>query len=172
MEKQSDHPLASAIVNGAAERLAGASARLAATNVEVIVGFGLRANIDGVGVLIGKPGLFTRDRAMPEQVGTLVAKLQAEGRTVMVVKSGDRFLGVLGVMDAPRESAREVVAELHRLGIEQTIMLTGDNQRVADAVAKHVGIRVAYGDLLPEQRSPLLQSSPVPRLGWRWWGTV
>ena len=75
-----------------------------------------------------------------------------EGRTVMVVRSGGRFLGVLGVMDTPRESARAVVAELHALGIEQTIMLTGDNQRVADAVAKHVGIRVARGDLLPEQK--------------------
>jgi Cd2+/Zn2+-exporting ATPase len=55
-------------------------------------------------------------------------------------------------MDTPRESARDVVAQLHRLGIEQTIMLSGDNQRVADAVAKHVGIRVARGDLLPEQK--------------------
>jgi Cd2+/Zn2+-exporting ATPase len=81
-----------------------------------------------------------------------VNKLQGEGRTVMVVRSGTRFLGVLGVMDTPRESARAVVAELHALGIEQTIMLTGDNQRVADAVAKHVGIRVARGDLLPEQK--------------------
>jgi Cd2+/Zn2+-exporting ATPase len=70
----------------------------------------------------------------------------------MVVRCGVRFLGVLGVMDTPRESARAVVAELHTLGIEQTIMLTGDNQQVADSVAKHVGIRVARGDLLPEQK--------------------
>jgi soluble P-type ATPase len=70
----------------------------------------------------------------------------------MVVRVGARFLGVLGVMDTPRDSARAVIAALHALGIEQTIMLTGDNQRVADAVAKHVGIRVARGDLLPEQK--------------------
>ncbi len=152
VEKQSDHPLASAIISGAAGRLQGAPAGPEATNVEAIVGFGVRANVGGDPVLIGKPGLFTRDGAMPEEVGVVVERLQAEGRTVMVVKAGNRFVGVLGVMDTPRESAREVVAELHRLGIEQTIMLTGDNQRVADAVAKHVGIRVARGDLLPEQK--------------------
>jgi Cd2+/Zn2+-exporting ATPase len=85
-------------------------------------------------------------------VTAAVSKLQGDGRTVMVVRSGQRFLGVLGVMDTPRESAAAVVAQLHALGIEQTIMLTGDNQRVADAVAKHVGIRTARGDLLPEQK--------------------
>ena len=70
----------------------------------------------------------------------------------MVVRSGERFLGALGVMDTPRDGVRDVVAALHRLGIEQTIMLTGDHQRVADAVAAQVGIRVARGDLLPEQK--------------------
>lgn len=70
----------------------------------------------------------------------------------MIVKAGQRFLGVLGVMDTPREAAREVVAELHRLGVEKTIMLTGDNQRVADEVARLIGITEARGDLLPEDK--------------------
>jgi Cd2+/Zn2+-exporting ATPase len=59
-------------------------------------------------------------------------------------------------MDTPRESARQVIAELYALGIEETIMLSGDNQRVADAVAKQVGIRVARGDLLPEQKVAII----------------
>ena len=113
---------------------------------------GNRSLVRGRPVTIGKPGLFTQDGALPEAVMDAVVRLQGEGRTVMVVRWGDRFLGVLGVMDTPRESARAVVAELHALGIEQTLMLTGDNQRVADAVAKHVGIRVALGDLLPEEK--------------------
>ena len=152
VEKQSDHPLASAIVKGAVERLAPGTDELAALQVEAIVGFGVRANVGGAAVLVGKPGLFTRDGALPAEVAAVLEQLQSDGRTVMVVKAGERFLGVLGVMDTPRDSARDVIAELHRLGIEQTIMLTGDNQRVADAVAKYVGIRSARGDLLPEHK--------------------
>lgn len=152
VERQSDHPLASAIVTGVDARLAPSPSSPQATNVEAIMGFGIRASVDGTPVLIGKPGLFSGEAALPGDVSAAVEKLQADGRTVMVVKAGERFLGVIGVMDTPRASAREVVAELHALGIEQTIMLTGDNQRVADAVAKQVGITVARGDLLPEQK--------------------
>lgn len=152
VEKQSDHPLASAIVSGMAARLPQSSRGLEAKDVEAIIGFGIRASVDGRTVLIGKPGLFTREGVLPGEILAVVDRLQADGRTVMVVKAGENFLGVLGVMDTPRESARAVVSELHALGIEQTIMLTGDNQRVADAVAKYVGISEARGDLLPEQK--------------------
>jgi Cd2+/Zn2+-exporting ATPase len=151
VERQSDHPLASAIVDGVGARRPGL-ATMEAASVEAVIGYGVRATVGGAEVTIGKPGLFTRDGTLPQSVTDAVSKLQGDGRTVMVVRSGARFLGVLGVMDTPRESARAVVAELHALGIEQTIMLTGDNQRVADAVAKHVGIRVARGDLLPEEK--------------------
>lgn len=152
VERRSDHPLAAAIVNAAATRLPAAASVPNATNVEAVVGFGVRAEVDGTTVLIGKPGMFTRDDALPEHVEQAAKRLESDGRTVMVVKSGERFLGVLGVMDTPRSSARVVLEELHRLGVEETIMLTGDNQRVADAVAKAVGITVARGDLLPEEK--------------------
>jgi len=151
VERQSDHPLASAIVEGAGARRPGLANRDAG-NVEAVIGYGVRAKVGDAEVAIGKPGLFSRDGSLPDSVANAVSKLQGDGRTVMVVRSGARFLGVLGVMDTPRESAGAVVAQLHALGIEQTIMLTGDNQRVADAVAKHIGIRVARGDLLPEQK--------------------
>ncbi len=151
VEAQSDHPLASAIVRGARERLPSISV-LEATNVEAVIGYGVRGDVDGLPVTIGKPGLFALDGELPAKVAEAVNQLEAGGRTVMVVKAEASYLGVLGVMDTPRESAREVVAALHAMGIEQTIMLTGDNQRVADAVAKHVGITVARGDMLPEQK--------------------
>ena len=157
IERQSDHPLALAIVNGAEERIPAAVAGVEATGVEAITGFGVRGLVDGVPVLIGKQGLFTREAALPSEIASLADRLLAEGRTIMIVKRGERFLGVLGIMDAPRASAQKVVAELHRLGIEQTIMLTGDHQRVADAVAKQVGIRTARGDLLPEHKVTAIQ---------------
>ncbi|MBK6578451.1 MAG: heavy metal translocating P-type ATPase [Sandaracinaceae bacterium] len=151
IEAQSDHPLASAIVRGARERQPNLSVH-DATNVEAVIGYGVRGTVGGQPVTIGKPGLFALDGELTPKVAEAVNELERGGRTVMVVRAGARYLGVLGVMDTPRESAREVVAALHALGIEQTIMLTGDNQRVADAVAKHVGITVARGDMLPEQK--------------------
>ena len=154
VEKSSDHPLAIAIVSGAGERLPNGSAEptLAAEAVEAIVGFGVRATVDGQAVLIGKPGLFTKDGALPSDIVAAVTTLHATGRTLMIVKAGDRFLGVLGVMDTPRKNARAVVAELHELGVSRTMMLSGDNQTVAEAVASTIGITSVRGDLLPEDK--------------------
>ena len=152
VEKHSDHPLASAIVSGVTERSAGNAAALEAEGVEAIIGFGVKGRVNGEMVLLGKPGLFTREAPLPADVAAASDQLQQSGRTVMIVKAGDRFLGVLGVMDTPREAAREVVAELHRLGVRKTIMLTGDNQGVGNEIAKRIGIDEVRGDLLPEQK--------------------
>lgn len=152
VEKQSDHPLAAAIVAGAASRVPAADPVAAASDVEAIVGFGVRATVDNVAVLVGKPGLFKRDGTLPDKVEVAADALQVAGRTIMIVKAGERFLGIMGVMDAPREDAAKVVAELHSMGVKQTMMLSGDNQRVADAVAAAVGIRKVQGDLLPEDK--------------------
>ena len=151
VERQSDHPLAHAIVSGGTARLPNEVDVPEASEVEAIIGFGVRAKVSGASILIGKPGLFD-DGSMPERLANTVEALQRSGRTVMIVKRDDRFLGVLGVMDTPRDSAREVVAELHRLGITESVMLTGDNRSVGEAVAAAVGIRVVHADLLPEQK--------------------
>lgn len=169
VEKQSDHPLASAVVVAASARLPLAAQASKASEVRAITGFGIQASVDGKKTLIGKPGLFTRDGALPEEVAALAAKLQADGRSVMVVKWGDVFLGVLGMMDTPRQNAREVVAELQGLGVRRTILLTGDNQQTADAVARLVGIGLAQGDLLPEQKvaavAEMARVGPVAMVG-------
>ena len=70
----------------------------------------------------------------------------------MIVRRGRRFLGVLAVMDTPRPVAAHVMGQLRALGIERLIMISGDNQQVASAVAKTVGLTEARGDLLPEQK--------------------
>jgi Cd2+/Zn2+-exporting ATPase len=103
-------------------------------------------------VHIGKPGLFTQEAPLVGSVAEAVVRLESAGRTLMVVRAGGRMLGVLGVMDTPRASAKGVVAALHALGVTRTIMLTGDNERVAGAVGAAVGIREVRGDLLPEQK--------------------
>lgn len=70
----------------------------------------------------------------------------------MIVRHGDRYLGVVGLMDTPREAAKRTIARLRELGIKRMIMISGDNQKVADAVAKAVGLDEARGDLMPEDK--------------------
>ena len=70
----------------------------------------------------------------------------------MVVRRGDQDLGAIGLMDTPREAARATIERLHAIGIRRMIMISGDNQRVAEAVAKQVGLEEAWGDLMPEDK--------------------
>ena len=70
----------------------------------------------------------------------------------MIVRRGDNYLGVLGLMDTPRAAAKDVIARLRELGIRRMIMLSGDNQQVANALAKEVGLDEAWGDLMPDDK--------------------
>jgi Cd2+/Zn2+-exporting ATPase len=154
VEEHSDHPLASAIVTGARERLGTNAKALQSSDVKSITGRGVQAQVDGETVHIGKPVLFSElpNTQLPPDVDAANKKLVDEGRTTMVVRKGGRFLGVIGVMDTPRPVAGQVMAELRKLGIERLIMISGDNQKVAEAVAHSVGLTEARGDLMPEQK--------------------
>ena len=153
VEKLSDHPLAAAVVSGGKERLR-ADSNMQAQDVQSITGRGVKATVDGQAVYIGKESLFEEvgGTSLPEALRESVDILKTNGRTTMIVRRGDNYLGVLGLMDTPREAAKNVVARLRSLGIGRMIMLSGDNQQVADAVAKDVGIDEAMGDLMPDDK--------------------
>ncbi|MDV3131347.1 heavy metal translocating P-type ATPase [Mycobacterium sp. 29Ha] len=152
VEEQSDHPLARAIVRDGRERLAGATVPRA-TDVRALTGRGIVASVDGVEVRIGKTELFT-DAAEhpPNHLAGEVERLEQAGRTTMLVRAGERWLGAIGLMDVPRAEASTVIARLAEIGVSNTVMLSGDNQRVADAVAGEVGVAYARGDLMPEDK--------------------
>lgn len=153
VESQSDHPLAAAIVTAARARLDG-TPLLSAGAVTSITGRGVSALIDDEEVHIGKERLFTEIDGAPltKEITDTTARLEAAGRTTMVVRRGSRYLGVLGLIDTPRDSAATVVTRLRQAGIRHMIMLSGDNQTVADAVAGKLGLDEARGDLLPEDK--------------------
>ena len=156
VEEHSDHPLAAAIVAGATRAAWPASARpTAVTDVQEHH----RARRPGAGRWRAR--CTSASRCCSRNCQALLCrrpsmrqthKLVAAGRTTMVVRQGERFLGVIGVMDTPRPVAAQVMAELRELGIERLIMISGDNQQVAEAVAKSVGLTEARGDLMPEQK--------------------
>lgn len=153
VEALSDHPLAAAVVTDGRRRL-GNDAKLAVTDMRSLTGRGIEALVDGALTHIGKPVLFSEiaGTRLPADLAERINAMEAAGQTVMVVRKGETYLGALGLMDTPREAARRVVQHLRASGIRRMIMISGDNQMVADAVAKAVGIDEARGNLLPDDK--------------------
>lgn len=152
VEQQSDHPLAQAIVNGINE-IVEPNRISEAIDIESVTGKGVKGTIDNSLVLIGNKALFSSDDGnLPQDYKEQVETLEAEGKTVMLVKKGKDFLGIISVMDKPRVGAKETLAALRKLGIRRMIMLTGDNQQVANSIAKEIGLTDAFGDLMPEDK--------------------
>ena len=158
VEDLSKHPLAKAIVRDGKSKLDSLSVKSKespeATNLKSITGRGIQAEVEGKLVHIGKDDLFSEVEGspMPDFIRQTVESLEAEGRTTMIVRHGERYLGVVGLMDTPREAAKRTIARLRELGIKRMIMISGDNQKVADAVAQAVGLDEARGDLMPEDK--------------------
>ncbi|PTL60311.1 heavy metal translocating P-type ATPase [Paraconexibacter algicola] len=152
VERLSDHPLARAIVRDAAARLTEPPPT--ASGLQSIIGRGVRATLDGLPIHVGKLDLFAEidGPTPPAEIGAFVESLEAAGRTTMVVRHGDEYLGVIGVMDTARPGVSTVVQELRALGVGRMVMLSGDNQRVATAIAAEVGLDEARGDLMPADK--------------------
>ena len=148
LESRSGHPLARAIV--AAARNRGLRWE-EATATESVTGKGIRATLGSRRVEIGNLKFFAGE-AVSAEVQSQVQRLESAGRTTMLVRAEGRFAGILGLMDTPREGVREVLGRLKSLGVVKTVMLTGDNERVARAVAEQVGLGEVRASLLPEQK--------------------
>jgi Cd2+/Zn2+-exporting ATPase len=154
VESRSGHPLAQAIVTAARER--GLRWNEPA-DAEAVTGKGIRATLDGRRVEIGNLKLFAGE-SVNKAVTDEVERLESGGRTTMLVRADGRFAGVLGLMDTPRAGVIGALATLRSLGIARTVMLTGDNERVARAVAKEVGLDEVRASLLPEEKVSAMAS--------------
>ncbi|GMQ81114.1 MAG: heavy metal translocating P-type ATPase [Rhodothermia bacterium] len=153
VEKYSDHPLAQAVVRFSREHPAAESIE-EVRDMENIVGRGIRAMLGDEVVYVGKDDLFSMvgGPQLPESLRAEVDRLEADGRTTIIVRLGDRYLGLLGLMDTHRAGAKETIARLRQIGVRRMVMISGDNQLVANAVARQVGLNEAYGNLLPEDK--------------------
>src|SRR3546814_622755 len=153
VEALSDHPLAQAIVKDGRERLNDRAVPTAG-DLKSLTGRGVTASVDGETVWIGKAEMFGSEGipALGQGAQNAIAKLRENGRTTMVVRKGDRDLGAIGLMDTPREAAKTALRRLHEMGVSRMIMISGDHQKVAEAIANDVGIDEAWGDLMPEDK--------------------
>lgn len=150
VQRQSQHPLAEAIVRHAATEVAPV---LAAGPLESVTARGVRADVDGERVEIGSLRMWSDESpGVPDTVRNAVAALQERARSTMVVRHGTRWLGVFGVADTPRPAARGALLSLRRLGVRPIVMLTGDNAQVGEAIGREVGVDEVRAHLLPEDK--------------------
>ena len=148
-EKNSEHPLGEAIVRGARERGVEVSDPV---RFESIPGHGVEAALQGHAVLLGNRRLMGQ-RAV--DIGGLVEqaeRLEGEGKTVMFLAVDGRPAGLIAVADTLKEHSREAIQQLHRLGLE-VAMITGDNARTAQAIARQVGIDRVLAEVLPQDKA-------------------
>jgi Cd2+/Zn2+-exporting ATPase len=146
VERRSEHPLARSLVTAARSRGLEIGEP---DDFEALAGRGVTARVDGRALWAGGP------RMAAERLGELpgeVARLEEAGHTVTVLGDNDRALAVFGLADLPRPGARDAVDGLRRAGIRRFVLLTGDNERAAAAVARAVGVDEQRAGLLPEDK--------------------
>lgn len=153
VESLSDHPLAKAVVRDGKERLEGEEIPNA-SNLEAVLGKGIKASFGNDKIYIGNLDLYEGlDESTPsEKIATKVRGLEGGGNTTMLIRKNEEYIGIIALMDTPREAAKGTLKKLKEIGIKRMIMLTGDNQKVADAVAEEIGLTDAWGSLLPEEK--------------------
>ena len=149
VEQASEHPLAAAIVQGARDRGVGVSK---ATDFQSITGGGVIGTVEGKAVLVGKPA-FLQQQGVDgvDALHPSAAELQGEGNTVVFVGIDGMLVGIIAVADPIKTTAPEAIAELHRLGL-RIVMLTGDNERTAKAVAAKLGIDEVEAGVEPQRK--------------------
>ncbi len=150
VENLSNHPLAKAIVRDGTRKLNDAVFP-SADNLEEIQGKGIKAVLEGKEVRIGNLKIFDSTVVDPK-IEAQIESLEKDGKTSMLVQHDTSFIGIIGLMDVPRKKAKATLQKLRQRGIKSMVMLTGDNQKVADAVARQIGMPKALGSLLPHEK--------------------
>jgi Cd2+/Zn2+-exporting ATPase len=151
IEARSEHPIAHAILDAAAER--GVDV-VPATSVTALPGQGVVGAIDGREIWVGSPG-YLGERlggAGDDELAAQLRRIAGAGLTGIVVGEAQSVIGLISIGDAVRPEARQIVAKLHELGIAQVVMLTGDSRAPAQAIAHETGVDEVYAELLPEQK--------------------
>ena len=149
-EARSSHPLAHAITDELERR--GLSKDLTLEDFENVPGYGIAARVHGRSVLVGAPRLLEREGVSLATLQPSADKLIAEGKTLVLVAVDGRPAGVIAAADTVRPNAARAIAALNALGIE-TVMMSGDSRRTAQAVAQQVGIERVFAEVLPEDKA-------------------
>ncbi len=150
VENRSAHPIAQAVVNAAMER---GLELLEVTEVESMTGRGIKAKVSGTTVCIGNLKLYHEsDVEIIASVQAQITKLEEQGKTAMLVAVDGQLVGVIAVADVLRPEVKSVLGQLKQMKIRHTVMLTGDNERVASHIAQEATVAEFQANLLPEDK--------------------
>ncbi|MFC4772605.1 cadmium-translocating P-type ATPase CadA [Enterococcus hermanniensis] len=157
LESYSQHPLASAILKEADNRAISYKS-VVVDEFTSITGKGIQGNIEGITYLVGSPKLFESILTDNSKIIETYQRLQQQRKTAMLLGTDKQILAVIAVADELRESSKAVIEKLHNLGIEHTIMLTGDNATTAQSIGKQTGVTEIKGDLMPQDKLDYIKS--------------
>jgi Cd2+/Zn2+-exporting ATPase len=166
LEAHNNHPLARAVVKAAGPQCD----RARVTRYEDVLGGGVRGVVDGVSYAVGTLEFAAEDHRAQHDAGAVVRGLEEEGRTVLVLAEEGRAIGVIGVADQVRDEALDSIERLRAGGVEHCVMLTGDNERTAAAIAAQSGVSEYKARLLPHEKAEAVDDlrrvfGPVAMIG-------
>lgn len=153
LEESSEHPLATAIMDKAKTENIQANA---ASDFSAVEGKGVTALVDDQKAFVGNDKMLS-DVEIDSKLQAKMIQLQNEAKTVVFVGVDNKIIGLIAIQDAPKATSKEAIATLKARGL-RTVMLTGDNQRVAEAIAKEVGIDEVIADVLPGDKADHVQT--------------
>lgn len=148
LEDASEHPLASAIIKKADQEKISTKP---VSNFEAIEGKGVRAKINNKIAFVGNERLL-ENKTISQEIKKQAEKLQNEAKTVVYVGLGDKIIGLIAIQDVPKPTSKEAIKQLKKRGLK-TVMLTGDNEKVARAIADEVGIDEVIAEVLPTEKA-------------------
>ncbi len=146
-ELKSEHPISKAIVTKASSL---DIKPLEIASFEALTGHGILALCEQKQIFVGRPK--TKIETIPQDQLMTISDLESEGKTVVIVCSDDKLIGLVALADTPRENAKHIVDDLKKMG-KDVIMISGDNQQTANAVARQIGIEHVLAQVLPEQKA-------------------
>lgn len=153
VEKESDHPLAKAVVE-----YLGDTARYAVEKTEVVKGGGIVARVDGHQVAVGNAALMAQENVvMGDEALADIARMEKSGDSLVLTAVDGKLQGLLGIRDQIRPRVKEDLKKLKKMGVKHLIVLSGDHQGTVDLVAKELGLTEAHGHMLPEDKSAYIE---------------
>lgn len=148
LEKNSEHPIASAIVSYAGNISLN---EMKISDFKSIAGFGVSATVNGSVCCAGKPDMLRNMKIDISAAEDKIKELTSQGKTLSLIAKDNRFLGIIAVADKIRDTSRDAIKKLNSMGI-RTVMLTGDNSAAAEYIAKEAGISTVIAEVLPDEK--------------------